>query len=179
MLGSVVCWFGSVLSSLCVPRLQPTGSHVIQSKMSHHKIASNCITVPAQNHPRLQDISVTHHDALCLGYVWTGGKPRWAGLGALEQFGECSAWVEKTRGDMLFRDKDYHAAAAAYHVALSLGVGDTGARGILHSDLGCVLVAAFRVVLVCVAYVGVQCALVCACKCRAFVSVHLQVPSAY
>jgi len=174
-----VCLFGSVLASLSVPPLQPTGSRMIQSKMPHHKIRSKCITVPAQNHLRLQDVSVTHHDALCFGCVWTGGKPRWAGLGALENFGECSAWVEKTRGDMLFRDKDYHAAAAAYHVALALGVGDTGARGTLHSDLGCVLVAAFRVVLVFVAYVGVQCALVCTCKCSAFVSVHLLVPIAY
>ena len=42
----------------------------------------------------------------------------WAGLGQAVGVGTCAGWVERTRGDLLFRNKQYDAAKRAYLAAL-------------------------------------------------------------
>jgi hypothetical protein len=59
----------------------------------------------------------------------------WAGLGASVGVGRCRAWVAKTRGDMLMRDKQYAQAAHEYREALATGIGDTAVAAVLHTDL--------------------------------------------
>lgn len=81
------------------------------------------------------------------------GKTVWAGLRGLENVGTCSGWVEKTRADVLFRDKLYAAAAAAYERAMAHGLGDTSATAVLHSDLGSDSVLHLHVSCICMCFV--------------------------
>ena len=69
------------------------------------------------------------------GVIFAGGAS-WAGLGGGVGVGECMAWVEKTRGDLLLRDKQFAAAREAYREALKRNVGDVAVRALLHSDIG-------------------------------------------
>ena len=58
-----------------------------------------------------------------------------AGLGGGVEVASCMAWVHKTRGDALFRDRQYPRAASAYRRALAHEVGDVAVTAILGSDL--------------------------------------------
>ena len=65
-----------------------------------------------------------------------GGVHGWAGLGGAVGVGTCAAWVERTRGDLLFGNKQYDGAYLAYLAALNAGIGDGGMVALLHVDLG-------------------------------------------